>query len=1247
MDFYDVLQASTKDGIDVFPAFKVVRSKDLMVRSRAFYAVWDEENQLWSTDEYDVARLVDKDLYEMGRRIGEAAKVKYMRNFKSGSWKDFKSLLQNLPDNATQLDDQLTFADTKPRKENYSSRHLPYSLQEGPTPVWDELIGTLYEETERRKIEWAIGAVLAGDARYIQKFLVLYGPGGKGKGTILNIIQMLFEGYYTVFESKSITSSNNSFASGTFKDNPLVAIDPDGDLSKIEDNTKLNSIISHEEILINEKFKPAYMGRVNAFLFMGTNKPVKITDAKSGIIRRLIDAKPSGKLIDTDRYHVLMGRVQFELGAIAHKCLDVYRAHGRDYYSNYRPTEMMLETDIFYNFVESYFDIFKAQDSTTLDQAYKMYKLFCEDSQLRHILPRHTFREELRNYFKVFQDRGEFNNQRVRSLYSVFLTSKFTTLPLTPKHALALTLDRTKSPLDEMLADCPAQYAVMSSRTHTEIPKAKWDEVETTLRQIDTKEVHYVKPPTDHIVIDFDLTDETGEKSAEMNLRAASEWPPTYAEYSKSGTGVHLHYIYNGDVGELSRIFSDGIEIKVFTGEASLRRRMSRCNSMPVAKLSGGLPLREKKMIDFDGVITERGMRTLIEKNLHKMIHPGTKPSVDFIHKILDDAYKSGVKYDVTNLRPRVMAFAANSTNQSAYCLELVTKMKFMSEDRPAEIEEPAEKYTDDRLVLFDTEVFPNLFVISWKYKGSPDKVSLINPTPQQVGELFKLKLVGYNNRRYDNHILYAAYLGYDNHQLFELSKRLIANSPNATFREAYDLSFADLYDILSIKASLKKWQVVLGLRHLESPLPWDEPVPDDRVADVAEYCENDVETLEQTLDHRLQDWVARKILLDLSGLSMNAKTAEHVAKILFGDDRKPQDQFVYTDLSTIFPGYKFELGKSSYKGENPSEGGYVYAEPGMYANVAVLDIDSMHPTSIEQLNLFGPYTKTFSDIKAARVAIKYKDYEKAGEYFGGALKPHLKNKEDADALSFALKIVINTVYGLTSARFANPFKDPRNIDNIVAKRGSLFMIDLRDAVQAKGYTVAHIKTDSIKIPNADEEIIQFVKDFGAKYGYTFQHEDTYEKMCLTNDAVFIAKTIEGKWKAVGAQFQHPVVFKTLFSNEQLTFDDHVETKAVQTAMYLDFDVDKPMYKVGSGELTFVGKHGTFLPVTEGGGALLREKDGKYYFVGGTKDYRWLEAEVVRTSKSPSIIDQRYYDNLVEEAYDAIWRFGDAEAFLD
>ena len=109
-------------------------------------------------------------------------------------------------------------------------------------------------------------------------------------------------------------------------------------------------------------------------------------------------------------------------------------------------------------------------------------------------------------------------------------------------------------------------------------------------------------------------------------------------------------------------------------------------------------------------------------------------------------------------------------------------------------------------------------------------------------------------------------------------------------------------------------------------------------------------------------------------------------------------------------------------------------------------------------------------------------------------------------------------------------------------------MINLKHEVQERGFTVAHIKTDSIKIPDATPEIIQFVMDYGKRYGYTFEHEATYDRMCLVNDAVYIAKYKDGKWTATGTQFQIPYVFKKLFSGEEIAFEDVCETCLLYTS---------------------------------------------------------------------------------------------------
>jgi len=1263
MDFYQIRVKETKTGWELYPDFKVGRSKDLMVQGRTFYAIWDEEQGLWSRDEYDVQRLVDDHLQREAEvlkgKTGLDYHIRYMDSFNSASWTTFRKFLAHISDNNKPLDGKLAFANSEIRKSDYATKRLPYSLGPGDCPAWEEIVGTLYSAEERAKVEWAIGAVVAGDAKKIQKFLVFYGPAGTGKSTVLNIVEKLFEGYTTTFDGKALGNSNSSFATEAFKHNPLVAIQHDGDLSRLDDNTRLNSIISHEQMLMNEKYKPSYTARVDAFLFMGSNQPVKISDAKSGIIRRLIDVHPTGVRIPVRHYHTLMSQIDFELGAIAQHCLDTYLSMGKNYYNGYRPVEMMFQTDVFFNFIEANYDLFKYQDRTTLKQAYSLYKEFCSESGIEKPLPQYKIRDELRSYFDEFKDRGEIDGEQVRSLYTGFNAEKFK-MPVEKDDGVAfsLVLEETTSLLDDLWKDQPAQQASESGTMYN-----KWEDVTTTLADIETSSLHWVRPKQNHVVIDFDLKDLNGDKAIERNLEAASTWPPTYAELSKSGSGVHLHYEFEGDTSELSSSYADGIEIKVFTGDASLRRRLSRCNAVPIQTISSGLPKKQKKekMLQGKTLSSEKGLRELIERNLKKEIHPGTKPSIDFIKKVLDDAYQSGMSYDVQDLRPRILAFANNSTNQALTCIRIVQKMKFKSEEEVAAEVVVAD---DKRIVLFDVEVYQNLFVICWKFRGADEVVRMINPAAHEVEALFGLKLMGFYNRRYDNHILYAASMGYTVEQLFKLSQKIIVDdNPHARFAAAYNLSYGDIWDFSTKRQGLKRFEIDLGISHIELDFPWDEPVPEEEWDKVVEYCVNDVIATEAVLEDRWPDFVARQILAELSGLTVNDTTQRHTAQIIFGNDKNPQKQFVYTDLSTQFPGYKFEYGKSSYRGENPGEGGYVYAEPGIYQDVALLDVASMHPTTIELLELFGPvYTARFAALTEARVAIKHQEYEKARGLFDGKLRQFLVDAEGdpagGEALAYALKIAINTVYGLTSAKFDNPFRDIRNVDNIVAKRGALFMMDLKHFLQEKGWTVIHIKTDSIKIANVikdtpeAEEVIGYITAFGALSGYNFELEAHYDKFALVNDAVYIARNDllpgETKWTTVGVQFAHPYVFKSLFSHEELTFDDFCETKnVIQGSMYLD----KEMQHEEGSDLDFrrmrhLGRTGRFVPVLAGGGVLYRVKDDKYYAVSGTKGHLWIDAEIAKDMDDLEI-DMSYFENLKDEAVKTIEQFGSFDEFVN
>lgn len=1398
LDFLWVYSKPVKLGVyEIGPKFIIGKPEDLMIRGGDFYAIWDEARKLWSTDESDAIRLIDDEIDAYAEKEkskggpGVEFRVLHMWDSSSGvidKW--HKYCQKQLRDWWKPLDEKIIFSDVETTKKDYSTHKLSYPLKESATPAYDDLMATLYSDTERRKIEWAIGSIIHGDSKKIEKFLVLYGSPGTGKGTVIKIIKKLFEGYGTDFSSKTLGQGNASFALEQLSSNPLVAYDNDGDMSRIDDNTRLNTLISHEGMVVNEKFKKAYTMSFITFMFIASNKPVKIADAKSGLIRRLIDVNPTGVKIPKDQYDSDMAKIPFELGGIAYRCWQVY-LDNMNLYDDYMPSLMMGATNDFYNYVEEYYYEFEKLDGIAAKAAYEWYTKYNEMAGVKFPYPFRQFKEELKNYFNEYYESYILDDDTpVRSYYKGFNFKFGKPMVATKRNKYVIKMEEIDSIFDDVCKDCLAQYA-----TFTEKPRQAWADVKTILSGIDTHKIHYVKPPENMIVIDFDLKDDEGNKSFAKNLEAASKWPKTYAELSKGGAGIHLHYFYDGDVTKLSAIYGKDIEIKVFTGGSSLRRKLTKCNNLPITTLVSGLKTKEeKKVLNQKQIKSERSLRDLINRCLAKEVEPyATKPLCEFILKILDEAYESGLSYDLTSMRNSVAAFAAHSTHNAQYCIRLVNRMKFKSDDRTdiaTSVDYPeVSEDKDGPIAFFDVEIFdedpddadnPGLFIVCYKFQGENKPVmKMLNPSPEVINELFiknpkKIRWIGFNNRKYDNHMIFARAMGYSPHQLYNLSSGIIGSKTEKErqkyfFGSAYDISYTDIYDFASAgnKKGLKKWEIELEIHHQEMGWPWDKPLPkyldanedafttDNIVSEetavkqvnmwekAAEYCANDVIATEHVFNHLKGDYEARVILAKLAEVIGHVKATPNDTsntlsrKIIFGADRESQKKLIYRNLGEktddsmwcyedyllgdpkahvkfgkpYFPGYKqvwSDIAKkyiSIYRDEDGSpedgarngvkevgEGGYVYAEPGMYFRLGDLpaaqtqDVASMHPTSgILEMYLGPEGTKIYSDLKQLRVYIKHKDFDSAKKMFGGVLAGILEDESQAKAISNALKTVLNSLYGLSSASFDNAFRHPDNQDNLIAKRGALFMIDLKHAVQEQGFKVIHIKTDSIKIANPTPEIIKFINDMGAAYGYEFETEAVFDRVCLVNNAVYISKQVfpdgTSAWEATGKQFQVPFVFKTLFSHEPIEFGDTCVTIQSRTGpLYLDMNENLPdvsldekefkkyktavrketmprddgyevamNQKIATGhDYHFIGNIGQFTPVEAGagGGVLYSYRNGSYSAPSGTKGYRFLESETIRNLKNEVNIDIDYFVKLADDAKETIEKFGDFEMFV-
>ena len=370
--------------------------------------------------------------------------------------------------------------------------------------------------------------------------------------------------------------------------------------------------------------------------------------------------------------------------------------------------------------------------------------------------------------------------------------------------------------------------------------------------------------------------------------------------------------------------------------------------------------------------------------------------------------------------------------------------------------------------------------------------------------------------------------------------------------------------------------------------------------------------------------------------------------------------------IISSFPGYEFKDGKNLYRGTDIGKGGYIISNPGIYENVALLDIAGLHPASIIAMNCFGEHTQRFKEIRDARIFIKHGDFDSARKMLDGKLAQYLNDESVAKDLSQALKIAVNSVYGLTAANFDNPFRDVRNKNNILALRGALFMRTLQDEITDRGFEIVAIKTDSMKIVNATKEIVDFCMEFAKQYGYEFEFEAAYSKICQINDADYVARYAEsdwcektfgyvpgdckkhgGQWTVTGARFAVPYVFKKLFSHEEIVFDDFCETFEVKKgALHLDMNENLPEGEEHN--YIFVGRVGQFCPIKPGagGGELVVKRDDKYVSASGAKGYRWKEAETVRELGLQDSIDRSYYDRLVDDAIDAISEYGDFYQFV-
>lgn len=399
---------------EYYPAFIVKpKIKDLMIRSRDFYAIINPDTGFWIKDEGEAIELVDKQVYdfvvkEVGAQIMQdpehspiIKRISDSDNHLIDKW--HKYCQKDLRDTYEKLNQKVIFSDAEVTRKDYATYSLSYSPRDIPTPYYDRMVSVLYSPANQEKIEWAGGCLLSNEQGKVEKFFVFYGEPKTGKSTMLNIIRDVFGGKKSPYCAKytaELLLNKDPFGNGFLAQDPILAFDDDGDLSKIDSNTTLNLIVSHEAVRVNDKFARTFITYPNCFLLCGTNEPVQLSP-NSGLNRRLIDIRPTGDRLTPDEYDDCMDHIKFEIPGIAYKWIQFYKSKGKNYYNRYQPEEMLSRTSPFHNFVKDHFT--ELEGGISLANAYKIYCEYCSECNFKTVITRYKFRDNLKLYFDTYE----------------------------------------------------------------------------------------------------------------------------------------------------------------------------------------------------------------------------------------------------------------------------------------------------------------------------------------------------------------------------------------------------------------------------------------------------------------------------------------------------------------------------------------------------------------------------------------------------------------------------------------------------------------------------------------------------------------------------------------------------------------------------------------------------------------------------------------------------------------------------
>ena len=388
-------------------------------------------------------------------------------------------------------------------------------------------------------------------------------------------------------------------------------------------------------------------------------------------------------------------------------------------------------------------------------------------------------------------------------------------------------------------------------------------------------------------------------------------------------------------------------------------------------------------------------------------------------------------------------------------------------------------------LVFYDIEVYAyNAFVI---FKDIDKNVlKIFHNNFDGLRDFVKDKiLVGYNNYFYDDLVLSKMMKNWNNTQLKEFNDRIIkGENKDKTIDSAID-SLDCFQQIDVAKPGLKKIEGNMGKMILESNVSFDidRPLTENELKEAMFYCEYDVDTTIDVYKLRENSYFKTKEMLvkklgnkkakrwnttTISGNLLTGKiinkwsslrVPEHMMKMV-----DPEIKEMWGQVNLFVNDLKVKtITKKMFDNDIQFGFGGLHGAPNQpikVKNVKLLDVTSMYPNIILNINALNEATEEYRKILERRIEIKHKD------------------KLESDAL----KLILNSVYGNLNNQYS-VLNNPKAAYSVCVY-GQIALFELCKRL-SNTCRIININTDGVAFTTNNDRYLkvkeQWEKDFNLK----------------------------------------------------------------------------------------------------------------------------------------------------------------------